>query len=454
MGRDLKLPVSPGSPGAWLGAVEWGIASVSEKQSLNSSISELESPSVLAHTVPELEGQSHSAAAPEAGPAVQASIAPQPVIVSSPAVLPPFGGMQVRGDQLAPSGRDTGAAKFVLTSLIKTLPEPAPLPLPKLFPQPEAPASSDLSANIDLPPPLIAGSAVTSAEPAAPAFAPVPVTRVLPPPPAPSLLAPAVSPGIDTQLKVPPVYTRAPPAPLKPKLLTRVIHLLATAVKFAAIAFVAWFATVMVLIAAFRYFDPPQSMLMLTKRLSGETLQHEWVPLSRISNSLLRAVITSEDAKFCRHWGFDLGEIRAAMQSSEGYGRGASTITQQLAKNLFLWPGKSYIRKGLEVPLTLAIEGLWPKRRILEVYLNFAEWGPGIFGAESASQYYYNKPAAEVSERQAALLAISLPNPIARDASNPGPAIARRASTLQNRMRVQGISYCALSASTSRSAGR
>ena len=446
------MPVCPGSPGAWLGAVEWGIASVSEKQSLNSGISELQSPSGLPHSAPELEGQSHSAAAPEAELTAQGSIAPQPVIISSPAVLPPFGGVEARGDQLAPPGRDTGVAKFVLTSLIKTLPEPVPSTLPKLFPQPEATASSDLSAIIDLPPPLIAGSAVTSAAPAAPAFAPV--IRVLPPPPASPLAAPALSAGIDTQLKVPPAYTRAPPAPPRPTRLTGVIHYLVTAVKFAAIAFVAWFVTVIVLIAAFRFFDPPQSMLMLTKRLSGETLQHEWVPLSRISNSLRRAVITSEDAKFCRHWGFDLGEIRAAMKSSEGYGRGASTITQQLAKNLFLWPGKSYIRKGLEVPLTLAIEGLWPKRRILEVYLNFAEWGPGIFGAESASQYYYNKPAAEVSERQAALLAISLPNPIARDASDPGPAIARRASTLQNRMRVQGISYCALSASTSRSAGR
>jgi len=211
-----------------------------------------------------------------------------------------------------------------------------------------------------------------------------------------------------------------------------------------AIVFASWFVTVMALIAIFRVVDPPQSMLMLTKRLGGETLQHEWAALPQISTNLRRAVITSEDSKFCRHWGFDLDEIRTAMARTDGYGRGASTITQQLAKNLFLWPGKSYIRKALEVPLTLAMEAMWSKKRILEIYLNIAEWGPGVFGAEAAAQYYYNKPASKLTERESALLAVSLPNPIARDASDPNPAIARRASTLQARMRVQGISYCAL----------
>jgi monofunctional glycosyltransferase len=255
---------------------------------------------------------------------------------------------------------------------------------------------------------------------------------------------------------LPAVVSTGPPVPIQtpqPTSASRVWSACKTTVKFAGIAFVAWFVTVLALIAAFRFVDPPQSMLMLTKRLSGETLQHDWVPLDKVALNLRRAVITSEDAKFCRHWGFDLGEIRTALASRDGYGRGASTITQQLAKNLFLWPGKSYVRKGLEVPLTLAIEGLWPKRRILEVYLNFAEWGPGVFGAEAASQYYYNKPVAEVSEREAALLAISLPNPIARDASDPGPKVVRRAATLQSRMRIQGVSYCALSGSPGRLQG-
>ncbi len=216
------------------------------------------------------------------------------------------------------------------------------------------------------------------------------------------------------------------------------------AVRWTAIVFGIWLATVLLLIGLFRFVDPPASMLMLTKQLAGETLEHEWVPLDQVAIALRRAVVTSEDAKFCRHWGFDLGEIRAAMRANEGFGRGASTITQQLAKNLFLWPGKSYVRKALEVPLTLAIEATWPKRRILEVYLNIAEWGPGIFGAQAASHYYFNKQVSSATDREAALLAVSLPNPIARDASDPDPAIARRAATLQTRMRVAGISYCVL----------
>ena len=198
------------------------------------------------------------------------------------------------------------------------------------------------------------------------------------------------------------------------------------------------------LIAVFRFVDPPLSMLMLVQRLSGQELQHSFVPLEAISPTLRRAVITSEDAKFCTHWGFDLGEIRAAFRPGEGFGRGASTITQQVAKNLFLWPGKSYVRKALEVPLTLAIEALWPKRRTFEVYLNIAEWGPGVFGAEAASQYYFAKPASHLSEREAALLAVALPSPIARDASNPEPAVARRGARLQSRMRVTGGRGCVL----------
>ena len=214
--------------------------------------------------------------------------------------------------------------------------------------------------------------------------------------------------------------------------------------RLAALAFAGWIVAVLTMIALLRFIDPPYSMLMVTKRLSGETLQHEWVPLDKVSTGLRRAVVTSEDSKFCRHWGFDLGEIRAAMRAGDRFGRGASTITQQVAKNLFLWPGKSYVRKALEVPLTLAIEATWSKRRILEIYLNVAEWGPGIFGAQAAAQYYFNKPVSSVTDREAALLAVSLPNPIARDASDPDPRIERRAATLQSRMRVAGISYCVL----------
>lgn len=209
-------------------------------------------------------------------------------------------------------------------------------------------------------------------------------------------------------------------------------------------AFAIWLGIMIALISLIRFVDPPLSMLMLMQRLSGQELHHSFVPLEAISPNLRRAVITSEDARFCNHWGFDLGEIKAALRSGDGSGRGASTITQQVAKNLFLWPGKSYLRKGLEVPLTLAIEALWPKRRTLEVYLNIAEWGPGVFGAEAAAQYYFSRPAARLSEREAALMAVALPNPIARDASDPDPAVARRATRLLARMRLPGARNCVL----------
>ncbi len=269
-----------------------------------------------------------------------------------------------------------------------------------------------------------------------------------PAPPVADVEAPYV-PRVAIPVSPPSVANRQPPS-------SRVWHVVGyfgRAVRYGAIAFVIWFVVVIGLIGLFRFVDPPMSMLMATKRLSGESLQADWVSLDAVSPNLRRAVITSEDGKFCRHWGFDLGEIRAAMQAGDGFGRGASTITQQLAKNLFLWPGKSYVRKALEVPLTFAIEGMWPKWRILEVYLNVAEWGPGVFGAEAASQYHFGKAAAKVSEREAALLAVALPNPIARDAGDPEPRIARRASTIQARMRAAGssASFCVINGPSKRS---
>jgi monofunctional glycosyltransferase len=196
-----------------------------------------------------------------------------------------------------------------------------------------------------------------------------------------------------------------------------------------------------VLLVLFRSLDPPTSALMLGQRLSGMEVEQRWVPLQRIANPLIAAVIVSEDGAFCSHHGIDFRELEAAMEEAERSGedvRGASTITMQVAKNLFLWPGKSYLRKGLEAGLALLIELVWPKRRILEVYLNIAEWGPGIFGAEAAAQYHFRKPAARLGEREAALLAVSLPNPIERDAGQPGPGTRRLADLIQRRMRLIG----------------
>jgi monofunctional glycosyltransferase len=216
-------------------------------------------------------------------------------------------------------------------------------------------------------------------------------------------------------------------------------------VRWAIILGFIWLIAMVGLIAALRYVDPPGSALMAMQRLGGQEIEHTWVPLEQVSDSVRRAVMVAEDGKFCRHKGFDFGEIRAAMRAGDGFGRGASTITQQVAKNMFLWPGKSYVRKALEVPLTVAIEAMWSKPRILEVYLNIAEWGPGIFGIEAAAQSYFGRAAAQVSEKQAALLAVALPNPIKRDVSDPSSAVLRRAGTIQARMRVTGGLGCGLS---------
>ncbi|MCB1514295.1 MAG: monofunctional biosynthetic peptidoglycan transglycosylase, partial [Hyphomicrobiaceae bacterium] len=160
---------------------------------------------------------------------------------------------------------------------------------------------------------------------------------------------------------------------------------------------------------------------------------------TRISRNLQRAVIVSEDGRFCQHWGIDPREILAAIKRARnGVPRGASTITMQVAKNLFLWSSKSYVRKLLELPLTLALEVIWSKERILEVYLNIAEWGPGVFGAEAAARHHFGKSAARLSQNEAALLAVALPNPIRRDAGEPGRGTSRLASIIVARMRSAG----------------
>ncbi len=202
--------------------------------------------------------------------------------------------------------------------------------------------------------------------------------------------------------------------------------------KVAAIVFSAWFGLVLFLIIAYRFVNPPFSALMALQWMGGTTINQQWVPLEAMSPNLMRAVIASEDGRFCSHWGIDYAELAAAIKRAPGgTPRGASTITMQVAKNLFLWPAKSYVRKVIEVPLTYAIELFWPKRRILEVYLNIAEWGPGIFGAEAASQAHFGRSAEELSAREGAQLAVALPNPFTRDPGDPGPWAARRASLIQ-----------------------
>ena len=155
------------------------------------------------------------------------------------------------------------------------------------------------------------------------------------------------------------------------------------------------------------------------------------MPLDDISRNLVAAVVTSEDARFCTHHGVDWVEMRNAIEDEEdGAARGASTITMQTVKNLFLWNSRSFIRKGLEIPLALSLDRLWSKRRILETYLNIAEWGEGVFGAEAAARIYFNKSASKLNAREAALLAAALPNPKLRDARHPSRAQTRKAARI------------------------
>jgi monofunctional biosynthetic peptidoglycan transglycosylase len=220
-----------------------------------------------------------------------------------------------------------------------------------------------------------------------------------------------------------------------------------SALKIVALALLGYVVIVLVLIVLYRFVDPPGSTRMAYQALTGTTIQHTWAPLESISPNLIRAVVVAEDANFCRHGGVDLGAMSEAIErSAGGTPRGASTISMQVTKNLFLTHSKSYVRKAIEIPLTLFAELIWPKDRMLEIYLNIAEWGPGVFGAEAAAQHHFRKAAAHLSEREAALLAAVLPNPIVRDAGKPGPQTTRKAGIVQARMRVsRWVADCVMS---------
>jgi monofunctional biosynthetic peptidoglycan transglycosylase len=180
----------------------------------------------------------------------------------------------------------------------------------------------------------------------------------------------------------------------------------------------------------------PVSTLMLWRWTTGARVERTVVPLERLPLVLPATVIASEDARFCQHRGIDWREIRERLEEVDGIAevRAVSTITQQVAKNLFLWPGRSFFRKALELPLALWIDLILPKWRVLEIYLNVAEWGPdGQFGAEAGSRYAFNKSASAVNGREAALLAAILPNPRRRSAKHPRPGVRRLAAIYEAR---------------------
>jgi monofunctional biosynthetic peptidoglycan transglycosylase len=220
--------------------------------------------------------------------------------------------------------------------------------------------------------------------------------------------------------------------------------MLARGLRWAWLAGLALLAALVVGLVLYR-FVPVPSTLMLGRWLTLQPVERQWVPLSRISPNLIRAVIAAEDQRFCSHAGVDWVELNAVLDDEDGPSRGASTLTMQTAKNVFLWPGRSYVRKALELPLALAIDLAWPKQRIIEVYLNVAEWGDGLYGAEAAAQRYFGKPAARLTPAEAARLAGALPNPILRNPARPSRGLQSAAGRVQRRVGQLGpLGDCAV----------
>ena len=185
-------------------------------------------------------------------------------------------------------------------------------------------------------------------------------------------------------------------------------------------------------VAIYRFAALPGGIYMAQQAWAHGGIRQDWRPIEEISPRLARAVVAAEDARFCDHYGFDFEAIRAAIRLNEQGKRtyGASTITQQTAKNVFLWHERSWVRKGLEAGFTVLIEIFWPKQRILEVYLNTAEFAPGVFGAEAASQHHFGRPASALTLTQASRLAAVLPNPSLRNAAKPSASVKRRSRSI------------------------
>jgi monofunctional biosynthetic peptidoglycan transglycosylase len=203
-------------------------------------------------------------------------------------------------------------------------------------------------------------------------------------------------------------------------------------------------------VALYRYVPPPITILMIERLFEGYGLDRRWIPMRRIAPAMVRAVVASEDSRFCEHHGFDVQAIDAALRHNEerpGRIRGGSTISQQTAKNVFLWPERSWVRKGAEAWFTVLIEAIWGKRRIMEVYLNTVEMGPGLYGVEAASQHYFHAPASALAPAEAGRLAAILPSPLKWKAAHPGPYIRRRTGRIEARSGTvarSGLADCAL----------
>nr|WP_208348166.1 monofunctional biosynthetic peptidoglycan transglycosylase [Pseudaestuariivita rosea] len=193
---------------------------------------------------------------------------------------------------------------------------------------------------------------------------------------------------------------------------------------------VTFYAVLLVLavVGLFSFVDPPSTIYMNEEAQRLGNLKHEWVPIERISPVMARSVVAAEDANYCLHWGFDVDAIRDVI--AEGGRRGASTISQQVVKNVFLWHDRSWTRKGLEALLTPVVEAMWSKQRIVEVYLNVAEFDEGVFGVQAAARHYFGVDADQLSATQAARLAAILPSPKRRSASRPSGFVQQRTSQI------------------------
>jgi monofunctional biosynthetic peptidoglycan transglycosylase len=202
-------------------------------------------------------------------------------------------------------------------------------------------------------------------------------------------------------------------------------------------------AAFLFLILLFAVVPPPTTLYMASESFRLGGVERDWVGGDQIAPVMFRSVVAAEDANFCLHWGFDLAEIRRAVE--QGSNRGASTITQQVVKNVFLWHGRNWARKAMEAVMTPVVELVWTKRRVLVVYLNVAEFGEGIFGVEAAAQHYFGIPAAKLSPTQAARLAAVLPNPKERNPARPSGSLRKRAAAILDgaeTIRVDGRAGC------------
>lgn len=249
-------------------------------------------------------------------------------------------------------------------------------------------------------------------------------------------------PDVEPPLSEP--VREAPQAKRKPNWFLRII----------AAGFIVGVVIPVLWVLIYGIIEAPGTLLMAQRAGQGEEIRHKTVRLAQISPHLVRAVIAAEDAKFCSHQGFDVEAINKAVKYNEraknrgsSKRRGASTISQQTAKNLFLWPQRSWVRKGLEVYFTGLIEMIWSKRRIMEAYLNAAEWGDGVFGAEAAARARFGKSAADLTPREAARLAAVLPSPNKWNPVRPGRYVARRSGAIQANMNIvrnEGMASCVL----------